>query len=158
MSPFWQSILQFQSTHLHEVWQWNSVFVYSLCCFNPHTYMRCDQQESMGLQLKQIVSIHTPTWGVTYRCTTIFSPWEFQSTHLHEVWQRDGRQVQSLECFNPHTYMRCDWFLDKYPIIRRVSIHTPTWGVTNPFVLQWAPSIVSIHTPTWGVTLLVLHV
>ena len=34
-------------------------------------------------------------------------------------------------CFNPHTYMRCDYENERHQITNDVSIHTPTWGVTN---------------------------
>ena len=35
----------------------------------------------------------------------------------------------------------------------RVSIHTPTWGVTLEYQLNIVDCVVvSIHTPTWGVT------
>ena len=34
----------------------------------------------------------------------------------------------------------------------RVSIHTPTWGVTAAERSDWEKKVVSIHTPTWGVT------
>ena len=33
-----------------------------------------------------------------------------------------------------------------------VSIHTPTWGVTNSHAVDALGNEVSIHTPTWGVT------
>ena len=54
--------------------------------------------------------------------------------------------------FNPHTHEGCDpsgksW-LDAY----RVSIHTPTKGVTNFCVAFCYRFTVSIHTPTKGVT------
>ena len=55
-------------------------------------------------------------------------------------------------CFNPHTYMRCDVTKQLLNMAETVSIHTPTWGVT--LVCAWKKKIyyVSIHTPTWGVT------
>ena len=76
---------QFQSTHLHEVWL---LFRWSLrcpSCFNPHTYMRCDIQAYFS-GVRYGVSIHTPTWGVTYALEQQEAERKFQSTHLHEVW------------------------------------------------------------------------
>ena len=55
----------FQSTHLHEVWL---VFCWVVFC-------------------SHVVSIHTPTWGVTSLALLLTTSWN---------------------CFNPHTYMRCD--------------------------------------------------
>ena len=121
----------FQSTHLHEVWL---LFLYLLAI--------------------RLVSIHTPTWGVT---------------------DKRDKPKGSNDSFNPHTYMRCDFAININHFIIWVSIHTPTWGVTlyssfmaaffccfNPhtymrcdlsnrgsFLLLF---FVSIHTPTWGVT------
>ena len=99
----------FQSTHLHEVWQSNTqLMIYALgfnphtymrcdydrppikqaiLRFNPHTYMRCDDQGLFRRDGEFLVSIHTPTWGVTSSCQWL----------LGWLW-----------CFNPHTYMRCD--------------------------------------------------
>ena len=55
-------------------------------------------------------------------------------------------------CFNPHTYMRCDSNRSPPLCVLRVSIHTPTWGVTMRMPRGRAKMLVSIHTPTWGVT------
>ena len=121
--------------------------------FNPHTYMRCDTDLFWYYSWFGGVSIHTPTWGVTWR--------NFPEACL-------------CLCFNPHTYMRCDYLNCQGQRYRPVSIHTPTWGVTpcwgdwtavvsfNPHTymrcdtLLWTlhgSSKVSIHTPTWGVTI-----
>ena len=107
---------------------WNEPMFY---CFNPHTYMRCDyffirmaiipyvsiHTPTWGVTFKfycygktSIVSIHTPTWGVTYSLRLKFLLGLFQSTHLHEVWLIGGMTQ----------YIEFD-----------VSIHTPTWGVTS---------------------------
>ena len=77
----------FQSTHLHEVR--HNVFADLLrpACFNPRTYMRCDDGE-----------------GVSAACTAVF-----QSTHLHEVRLTLRRfNYKACKSFNPRTYMRCD--------------------------------------------------
>ena len=79
------------------------------------------------------VSIHTPTWGVTSTSLTRCCNSSFQSTHLHEVWLMFG---------SPKCWGDC------------VSIHTPTWGVTINTMLMVDVASVSIHTPTWGVTLI----
>ena len=99
--------LRFQSTHLHEVWlSWpDRVTLYE--SFNPHTYMRCDDAK-LRLRDAWYVSIHTPTWGVTDERFETNRFEEFQSTHLHEVWQAVEQQQDSHIGFNPHTYMRCD--------------------------------------------------
>ena len=56
------------------------------------------------------VSIHTPTWGVTMTFLEYKDKEEFQSTHLHEVWLRWHGWYWNHRGFNPHTYMRCDWW------------------------------------------------
>ena len=101
-----------------------------------------------------IVSIHTPTKGVTW--------FQRKSVPLHH-------------CFNPHTHEGCDIILFLVVLfVNHVSIHTPTKGVTllplcknirrfsfNPHTHEGCDSInlnymfmdkVSIHTPTKGVT------
>ena len=122
----------FQSTHLHEVWLFVSVRWYCSCEVSIHTptwgvtFLR--EYEAW---LRQ-VSIHTPTWGVTIEGKQYVDTTVFQSTHLHEVWLLIVWTIRLIRCFNPHTYMRCDPSgLQKCRTISKVSIHTPTWGVTN---------------------------
>ena len=77
-------------------------------CFNPHTYMRCDMDKKKIIY-KIIVSIHTPTWGVTviFLCicieilVSIHTPTWGVTTHFQQSFS-------CKRCFNPHTYMRCD--------------------------------------------------
>ena len=128
---------RFQSTHLHEVWHWLAIIFNCKDCFNPHTYMRCDKGDRT-MEARNIVSIHTPTWGVT--SITCQNTWQkrFQSTHLHEVWHwyrfygsyvnvsihtptwgvtlNSRRFCPTRFSFNPHTYMRCDLKVGQFPI------------------------------------------
>ena len=121
-----------------------------------------------------IVSIHTPTQGVT---TSIMYPAQasqFQSTHPRRVWLQQQSFVQNSISFNPHTHAGCDHLISDKILAIRVSIHTPTQGVTRRFEWEvcgtgcfnphthagcdhvWIHSChcsdVSIHTPTQGVT------
>ena len=169
-------LLKFQSTHLHEVWQYISrtkvahvsvsihtptwgvtysdfVDTFHIISFNPHTYMRCDAVEhlskhicisfnphtymrcdsSLGIILSKIYSFNPHTY---MRCDLSVRNLSsiihlFQSTHLHEVWPQHRNQP----------------YEDDF-----VSIHTPTWGVTDYQSESDDPTKVSIHTPTWGVT------
>ena len=130
----------FQSTHLHEVWLFVSVRWYCSCEVSIHTptwgvtFLR--EYEAW---LRQ-VSIHTPTWGVTIEGKQYVDTTVFQSTHLHEVWLLIVWTIRLIRCFNPHTYMRCDPSgLQKCRTISKVSIHTPTWGVTmiRAFMRVW---------------------
>ena len=138
--------LKFQSTHLHEVWQKRVDGASMAICFNPHTYMRCDRAVTTIFD-KSYVSIHTPTWGVTYGYkddgsqdnVSIHTPtWgvtqrlardrihsRFQSTHLHEVWPVIIFMISAPSCFNPHTYMRCDNLQQKvYNMLNSFNPHT----------------------------------
>ena len=78
-----------------------------------------------------LVSIHTPTQGVTIYRNTL---------------------SMSHHRFNPHTHAGCDLCITVWKICLWVSIHTPTQGVTLRFRGSLDISIVSIHTPTQGVT------
>ena len=78
-----------------------------------------------------IVSIHTPTQGVTGRAA----------------------RAASQEGFNPHTHAGCDYRQVLLFGYLYVSIHTPTQGVTNQMAQAVKTAVVSIHTPTQGVTL-----
>ena len=98
----------FQSTHPRRVWR----------------QIRMSCRDSL-------VSIHTPTQGVT--------KW----VHL---W------LPVSNCFNPHTHAGCDIPLMSCKVLHSVSIHTPTQGVTQSTVMDGMTDEVSIHTPTQGVT------
>ena len=127
----WGQTVKFQSTHPRRVW---------LCIFS------C-------LMIANSVSIHTPTQGVTgWMC------------HKWQIYL----------CFNPHTHAGCDLavhlacrdyvFQSTHPrrVWReiaiyfgeqfKVSIHTPTQGVTALHYQKLITLHVSIHTPTQGVT------
>ncbi len=100
-----------------------------------------------------IVSIHTPTQGVT---TSIMYPAQasqFQSTHPRRVWLIYHFLHFRTECFNPHTHAGCDDVTVYFSVSAKVSIHTPTQGVTQSITSTKLIKIVSIHTPTQGVTL-----
>ena len=168
-------VIRFQSTHLHEVWRDNSFSLCIVWSFNPHTYMRCDfDDEPLKFCVPMFQSTHLhEVWHLNLWHITLV--WKFQSTHLHEVWPLEPCFDAALwpfqsthlhevwpcgwfiyfygEGFNPHTYMRCDTIIFYCFAYLKVSIHTPTWGVTRTAGLKPIAEIVSIHTPTWGVTI-----
>ena len=142
----------FQSTHPRRVWP-NIVAVIShIFGFNPHTHAGCDlivivdsikeefqstHPRRVWLELPEdltgiVVSIHTPTQGVT----------------------QDGQWYQmTIDGFNPHTHAGCDRKHLFQKLGSYVSIHTPTQGVTGNTCTIVLIRNVSIHTPTQGVTL-----
>ena len=101
-----------------------------------------------------IVSIHTPTQGVTTHAG--HSP-QYRNVSIHTPTQgvTGGGFLffLSRKSFNPHTHAGCDygWHLD-YSLTEKVSIHTPTQGVTSSQSDVFDSAKVSIHTPTQGVT------
>ena len=130
-------------------------------CFNPHTHAGCDEAQQV-LNKYLDVSIHTPTQGVTsdmfglaermlfqsthprrvWRSSAIWpkSCWiRFQSTHPRRVWLILIFSVVLNGSFNPHTHAGCDIRATEYLQRWKVSIHTPTQGVTS----KCLPSIYS---------------
>ena len=55
-----------------------------------------------------MVSIHTPTKGVTEGKPEAFRYIRFQSTHPRRVWRHRGRGWKDMQGFNPHTHEGCD--------------------------------------------------
>ena len=120
--------------------------------FNPHTYMRCDIRKGIPRQSTRSFNPHTymrcdPACvhrrkiQIWFQSTHLHEVWRFhgikqtlrsrfQSTHLHEVWQCEKGDRAMETSFNPHTYMRCDTDNKRQMLNTKVSIHTPTWGVT----------------------------
>ena len=126
------SMFMFQSTHPRRVWRFG---------------VKIDRTHLS-------VSIHTPTKGVTAVIEMYCYIKKFQSTHPRRVWPDVAASVvrydrfQSthprrvwLPCsspigckplgFNPHTHEGCDAAYRPALIALRVSIHTPTKGVTR---------------------------
>ena len=127
-------LYEFQSTHPRRVWHFvwprfqpqngfnphthagcdNNFPNYAIGIesFNPHTHAGCDKWQTQG-NLASVVSIHTPTQGVTRRFPGKYHWITFQSTHPRRVWLcLLWRRFLSL-CFNPHTHAGCD-FLNQY--------------------------------------------
>ena len=124
------TLFGFQSTHLHEVWLNHADNSFNFTGF-----------QSTHLHEVWLIVGNLPA-----------EQFMFQSTHLHEVWRSHSPTMRFTLCFNPHTYMRCDFMVKVLDLVLAVSIHTPTWGVTVEIDPVSKFCIVSIHTPTWGVT------
>ena len=115
-----------------------------------------------------LVSIHTPTQGVTLPCSALQNTLSFQSTHPRRVWHpflilslpvslfqsTHPRRVWHLNLckadnavsFNPHTHAGCDSNILYIVCSDFVSIHTPTQGVTPPFLKPVLPCCFNPHT------------
>ena len=63
------------------------------------------------------------------------------------------RHIPIIIDFNPHSHKGSDVSaLTLTDFGFKISIHTPTRGVTKPFEFIFAEIKISIHTPTRGVT------
>ena len=144
-----------------------------LYSFNPHTHAGCDNF-LMPADLEKLVSIHTPTQGVTQGYTQMGQFRTGFNPHTHAGCDFLPKSYfHSMMRFNPHTHAGCDRLSSRMVRYRDVSIHTPTQGVTllrycKPYIFSFNPhthagcdqgtgdipndAIVSIHTPTQGVT------
>ena len=105
------------------------------------------------VQKKLQVSIHTPTQGVTGYWTAMVCPEDRFNPHTHAGCDfQSNFNRQCVVGFNPHTHAGCDLQVMTDLILYKVSIHTPTQGVTIYDRQIEAVEAVSIHTPTQGVT------
>ena len=164
----------FQSTHPRRVWLMEYFHNTRVIGFNPHTHAGCDLNKIYLNNMTKAVSIHTPTQGVTRFSNKNIDVWWFQSTHPRRVWQRSGLQLQIYSGFQS-THPRRVWLpTDILRVVNpKVSIHTPTQGVTTLSIKSKTTGMfqsthprrvwhfqtrffwrlpVSIHTPTQGVT------
>ena len=122
--------------------------------FNPHTHAGCDHGRAGGGVLPGMVSIHTPTQGVTISAQA-FNKAAIVSIHTptqgvtNGIFAFMGRRDVSIHTptqgvtphtgflpvdggFNPHTHAGCDFGnYRRQHKIYQVSIHTPTQGVTT---------------------------
>ena len=129
--------VKFQSTPLHEGWLSWPQGSNSHICFNPHPYMRGDLPSVRHLSSRMCFNPHPYMRG------------DVQS------WSNG----QILGSFNPHPYMRGDmqtsrvngWML----WFQSTPLHEG-WHITA--LEKFKAELVSIHTPTWGVTQLATRV
>ena len=112
----------FQSTHPRRVWLLQPLRSSLNGCFNPHTHAGCD--DVVASLAPRPISFNPHTHA---GCDTSFR----------------GRVVTSCG-FNPHTHAGCDIKLFNRIIIRNVSIHTPTQGVTL-YLITYYKSANLIH-------------
>ena len=104
-----RSFISFQSTHPRRVWQWFTLLIvcrYEFQSTHPRRVWLLDQSKE-------------------------YQELKFQSTHPRRVWLCYLSEAPSCVRFNPHTHAGCDWEADPIALPARVSIHTPTQGVTN---------------------------
>ena len=167
---YWQSMARFRK---NDFFKWAQK-IKSVFCFIPHTHEGCDftirvyhkvlvvsihtptkgvTRDVSDLYIPLKVSIHTPTKGVTKRYKIVLDIFTFQSTHPRRVWPtRRWSRFTTSRSFNPHTHEGCDYCCIWLDIFWPVSIHTPTKGVTEFSKSMIEVIKVSIHTPTKGVT------
>ena len=105
----YRSFITFQSTHPRRVWRYEPSVYDSVMLVSIHTPTQGVTNIKLHFWEMRIVSIHTPTQGVTLCKDLLFQ-------------------------------------------LKTVSIHTPTQGVTTGIEYEAKKNYVSIHTPTQGVT------
>ena len=149
-----ESCKGFQSTHPRRVWQLAKGNYFLFVSFNPHTHEGCDDDKATtwdGIPLFQ--STHPRrVWRVII---ALMIKWiMFQSTHPRRVWHIKGTgnypQVEFQSTHPRRVWLSKQTFCH---LIKLVSIHTPTKGVTQQLLEHSHDLDVSIHTPTKGVTL-----
>ena len=143
---------RFQSTHPRRVWHNMVVIILFPICFNPHTHAGCDSdymtsaasankfqsthprrvwlcRKRYFVQSRKFQSTH-PRRVWQYRRLLGDMNVQFQSTHPRRVWPWFSKIWVISHCFNPHTHAGCDHQNKVNLRMMRVSIHTPTQGVT----------------------------
>ena len=149
---FGYDLKEFQSTHPRRVWLsllWLFCRFFDVSIHTPTKGVTSRYQQWLS---DKVVSIHTPTKGVTPLLSQYKRTILFQSTHPRRVWRTTCKAIRTIASFNPHTHEGCDERPARLFELLRVSIHTPTKGVTDQSCNWASVGRVSIHTPTKGVT------
>ena len=96
-----------------------------------HTPTQGVTYKSVEAEKNSVVSIHTPTQGVTtLRVPRVSDRFSF-NPHTHAGCDNLGTTpTKTIKSFNPHTHAGCDYGTPYEMAKRIVSIHTPTQGVT----------------------------
>ena len=127
-------------------------------------------------EVRELISIHAPTWGATYPTTNDRDADPvFQSTHPRGVRLHDVRPPAARDYFNPRTHVGCDLASSVALIISSRFQSTHPRGVRPPPCVRMPSSPpnfnprthvgcdplhasvgaghrISIHAPTWGAT------
>ena len=101
---YWQSMARFRK---NDFFKWAQK-IKSVFCFNPHTHEGCDLRSDTEMSLNLSFNPHTHEG-----CDIL----------LPEI-------LCTTRCFNPHTHEGCDDLFTFSWDFCKVSIHTPTKGVT----------------------------
>ena len=120
-------------------------YLYYCQSFNPHTHAGCDPTK-LSNGANEIVSIHTPTQGVTIGG---LDQQIKSKVSIHTPTQGVTRIIWIsiyLICFNPHTHAGCDRRTCNIGNSKAaVSIHTPTQGVT---IVEWFTGVFDMFQST----------
>ena len=102
------------------------------------------------------VSIHTPTQGVTWQFLKVGNYGKCFNPHTHAGCDNSVCVLQDNFCgFNPHTHAGCDLNIKlKAEMKKRFNPHTHA-GCDPSHLQPIIDRLVSIHTPTQGVTILI---
>ena len=123
----------FQSTHPRRVWLKKQIISHAYKpSFNPHTHAGCDFAEICRGPIDTSFNPHTHAgcdchYRLLYTDKICFNP----HTHAGCDYTLDIKQCLWFG-FNPHTHAGCDEEVKNAKKVDRVSIHTPTQGVTIP--------------------------
>ena len=126
-------LLLFQSTLPRREWRNKRCWYYNYCkYFNPHSHEGSDVTSVNTMLSASNISIHTPTKGVTYypNVPETFD-FVFQSTLPRREWLCI-LSIAGISKLFQSTLPRREWQVMVLQLSRRprISIHTPTKGVT----------------------------
>ncbi len=125
--------------------------------FNPHSHAGSDLIIARRASIKSDFNPHSHAGSDLLRLESAMYRYNF-NPHSHAGSDLNGNHLQStMYYFNPHSHAGSDYAFLQKGTGQKISIHTPTQGVTSKIVdLQLGVGI-SIHTPTQGVTILTAH-
>ena len=121
----------FQSTHPRRVWQVLLSSSGGSSSFQSTHLRRVWQIVLIVVRLRVLVSIHTPTKGVTQDFCDYYKYLKFQSTHPRRVWHAEAMiyyHHPKFQSTHPRRVWHAQGCIDTFSSC--VSIHTPTKGVT----------------------------
>ena len=132
MPGFLAPSISFQSTHPRRVWRRVEAIWKTMVRFNPHTHEGCDTFRSIGSVSYRCFNPHTHEGCDPSRPGCSPHADKFQSTHPRRVWHLKNHTVMAVNQFQS-THPRRVWLANSYSFVslNKVSIHTPTKGVTK---------------------------
>ena len=130
-------LLWFQSTLPQREWRKRTIYIgWGGSDFNPHSHKGSDDCCVVSAPCFLHFNPHSHKGSDNPEIFLLLRPFTFQSTLPQREWRQSHRNLDHGFYFNPHSHKGSDLICFNFSMLSKISIHTPTKGVTT-FFCDW---------------------